>query len=290
MADSGKSDPDKGDLGAAKDDATLAGQLFSGTRDASAPSAAPAPVDPAAAQQSADDAAEAARYARERSLQEASERYEKEDAEAAARDEQTRIAGCTPRILLALILAAVIGVAGTFVVFKNGDNNSTTATKCSSQSRRRDNLQLVACDKPAVVASTSNVSGVDTSPSVASSSTAAGAGPFAATYTGTFTGTNPTDQLCPMGAPIPATITITGQGDSNAIGFTLDARSKDGSIHITDVQSMVGSDGSFQGTSPEGVAISAHFTLDGSGNAATIDHGVVANPSCNATFEGTRSG
>ena len=268
----------------------------------------PAPVARALTPDEQEDAEEEAERQRrsERAAAETAASWKAEDERQAAEEAKDTklISGCTPAIIMALVLA-IVAAGAVLVVKKNNDKDSsnTAATKCSSLRRRQDGLRLIACehvesdsastsdsDEPVVAGAGGSSPSSDASSSETSSEAAPGDGPFAATYTGTFTGTNPPDQFCPAGESIPATMTVTGQSGSNGISLTLDARSKDGSITFNDAQGTVGSDGSFQGTSAEGVALSAHFTVDGTGNAVAIDNGVVAHPECNGTFEGTRSG
>ena len=252
-------------------------------------------------QEDAEEEAEKQRRSEQAAAQMAAS-FKAEDERQAEEDakETKFISGCTPAIIMALILA-IVAAGAVILVKRNNDNDSSNiaATECSSLRHRRDGLQLIACESVGSdLASTSSSdagsslesSSLSFASSSASSQPAPSANPFAATYTGTFTGTNPPDQFCPAGQSIPATMTVTGESGSNAIKLTLFAGSKDGSITFKDAPGTVGPDGSFHGTSEEGVELSAHFTVDGTGNAVAIDNGLVAHPECNGTFEGTRSG
>lgn len=193
--------------------------------------------------------------------------------------------GRVPVVIVAAILA-VGTIVGIVALKGGGDNNNTDVSKVFAPTGASPD----DTSGDAVVPTPSSSRNNGSSSSVASSTPApSGTDPFVGSYSGTFSGLNPTDQLCPLGGSLPAIVTITSEAGSNVIVFNMEAHSKDGFIRFADVRATVGSNGIFRGTASDGTAISAHFTLDSNGNADSIDQGTLKSPSCNAAFEAARS-
>jgi hypothetical protein len=113
-------DPDRGNVHAARDDAELAGQLFSGANKPAAPTAAHAA--PPAAGASGIDAEIAA-----------ATRDSPHGSEKLERLEETKaLSGCSPKMAVTILVVLVVAIGIGVAVSKGGGGKSTTSPGASS--------------------------------------------------------------------------------------------------------------------------------------------------------------